>query len=373
MVTVKIGDIFASHAQTLVNTVNCVGVMGKGIALGFRERFADMYEDYIRRCKAKQVELGKPYLFKRLAAPWILNFPTKEHWRSVSRLDAIVEGLKYLKKHYKEWGITSLAVPPLGCGHGQLEWRIVGPTLYRQLRELDIPVDLYAPSGTPDEELDMSFLGKIPAYSKTSGPGAPYRVDPAWIALVAILQRLEQEPYHRPVGRIMFQKIAYFATSLGIPTGLDYHRSSYGPNASDLKRHITALVNNGLVREEKLGRMFAVRVGQTFNDAEKLYQHQIQEWSPIIEKVADLFMRMNTEQAEIAASVHFAAEEIRKSQNQVPHEKNIFEAVVQWKQKRRPPLNEKDVALTIRNLNLLSWLEATVSDDLITEEEFLNI
>jgi len=82
MVKVLIGDLFASQAQTLVNTVNCIGVMGKGIALEFKKRFPDMFEDYEQRCRKGEVELGQPYLFKRLFLPWILNFPTKSHWHS---------------------------------------------------------------------------------------------------------------------------------------------------------------------------------------------------------------------------------------------------------------------------------------------------
>jgi len=144
MVTVKIGNLFDSDAQTLVNTVNCVGVMGKGVALEFKNRFPEMHEDYVARCNAGQVRLGRPYLYRSLVPPWVLNFPTKNHWRSVSRLQDIEEGLAYLLSHYQEWDITSLAVPPLGCGHGQLEWRVVGPTLYRYLKRMDIPVELYA-------------------------------------------------------------------------------------------------------------------------------------------------------------------------------------------------------------------------------------
>ena len=133
MVKVLIGDIFRSNAQTLVNTVNTVGVMGKGIALGFRKHFPEMYEDYLRRCQKHEVRLGQPYIYRRTVPPNIINFPTKDHWRSVSRLSDIVEGLEYLKAHFKKWDVTSLAAPPLGCGEGQLEWRVVGKTLYRHL------------------------------------------------------------------------------------------------------------------------------------------------------------------------------------------------------------------------------------------------
>lgn len=124
------GNLFETNAQTWVNAVNYVGVMGKGIALEFKNRFPDMYEDYVSRCKRGEVKLGRPYLFKRLVSPWILNFPTKDHWRSAARLRDIIDGLQYLTAHYKEWEIESLAVPALGCGQGQLDWDKVGPILH---------------------------------------------------------------------------------------------------------------------------------------------------------------------------------------------------------------------------------------------------
>ena len=105
MVKILIGDIFNSRAQTLVNTVNIVGVMGKGIALEFKNRFPEMFNDYKRRCDAKDVKLGRPYLYKTIDGPWILNFPTKDHWRSVSKLSDIIEGLQYLERNYRKWEI----------------------------------------------------------------------------------------------------------------------------------------------------------------------------------------------------------------------------------------------------------------------------
>ena len=94
MITVRVGNLFDSSAQTLVNTVNCVGVMGKGIALEFKKRFPEMYRDYEERCDAGKVKLGRPYLFTDLVGPWVLNFPTKDHWRSVSKLQDIVDALE---------------------------------------------------------------------------------------------------------------------------------------------------------------------------------------------------------------------------------------------------------------------------------------
>jgi len=169
MVKILVGDLFESKCQALVNTVNTVGIMGKGVALEFKKRFPDMFEDYVKRCSEGKVKLGEPYLYKRLTPPWILNFPTKEHWRSVSNISDILRGLNYLEQHYKEWGITSIALPPLGCGHGQLEWKIVGPTLYRYIKALDIPVELYAPLGTPPEELTPEFLSREVEQAIVSG------------------------------------------------------------------------------------------------------------------------------------------------------------------------------------------------------------
>jgi O-acetyl-ADP-ribose deacetylase (regulator of RNase III)/uncharacterized protein YwgA len=372
MVKVMMGDLFESKAQTIVNTINCVGIMGKGLALEFKKRFPDMYEDYVKRCEAKQVRLGRPYLFKRLLPPWIINFPTKDHWRSVSSLQDITEGLHYLGKHYKEWGITSLAMPPLGCGHGQLDWRVVGPTLYRYLKTFDIPVELYPPFGTPHEELQAVFLDG--AHEAADAMQATHRIEPAWLALVEILRRIEEEPFHRPIGRTTFQKMAYFATELGIPTGLKYQRGSYGPHAPALKKWITVLVNNGIIREEKLGRMLAIHVGKTFTDVRQACGDQMQKWESVINKIADLFMRMNTKQAEVASTVHFAAREFKDFLEGEPTEKDVLDSVMKWKQKRIPPMDEKEVAMTVRNLNMLSWLRVKASSDLpITEEDIFHV
>jgi len=367
MVDVLIGNLLDSKAQTLVNTVNCVGIMGKGIALEFRKKFPEMFKDYEIRCKRKEVKLGEPYLYKSLIPPWILNFPTKDHWRSVSRIEDIIKGLEYLVHHYKEWVITSIAVPPLGCGHGQLEWRIVGPTLFRFLKKLDIPVELYAPYGTPHEELQPKFLAQEEkSIAKTTEKAMPKPdwIKPAWVALIEILKRIEQEPYHWPVGRTTFQKIAYVATQEGLPTGLHYQKGSYGPFAPKLKEFVTRLVNNGLIREERLGRMFAVKTGRTFDDARKAYLSDLEKWDSIIEKIADLFMRVQTSQSEVVATVLFAAAGLAKKKGSSPSESEVLDEILQWKQRHRPPIDKSVFAYTIRNLAALNWLKVESSPDL---------
>jgi O-acetyl-ADP-ribose deacetylase (regulator of RNase III)/uncharacterized protein YwgA len=368
MITVVKGDLFKSKAQTLVNTVNCVGVMGKGIALGFKKQFPEMFADYVRRCDAGEVKLGQPYLYRSLLPPWVLNFPTKDHWRSVARLSDITRGLDHLEAHYKEWGIESLAVPPLGCGEGQLDWRVVGPTLYRRLADLEIDIELYAPHEAPDTELDPDFLS---AGGYTPAGDAPVHLPAAVVALATILRMIEREPYHWPVGRTTFQKLAYFASHAGIPTGLEYQRGTYGPFADDLKRLETKLVNNGLIVESRLGRMFEVRTGPTYRDAVERYKSELEEWRPAIERVADLFLRTDTRRAEVLASAHLAATELTERSHHKgtprPTERDVVDEVVRWKLRRRPPLDADEVASAVRGLGLLGWIDVDPSEDLLPD------
>lgn len=386
MITVKAGDLFKSTAQTWVNTVNCVGIMGKGIALEFKQRFPEMFKDYAARCKRGEVRLGRPYIYrlhkqtpdmfghgsKSEGPEIILNFPTKDHWRAVSSLSDIIAGLEYFEQHYREWGIKSLAVPPLGCGHGQLEWRVVGPTLYRYFKRLSISVEIYAPHGTPEKELTPEFLsGQGNGSSGSDAKEVVSRINPAWVALADIVARIEQEPYHWPVGRTIFQKIAYFATALGLPTGLDFKRSSYGPFSSELKQLSAKLISNGVLVEEQFGQMFRVKPGRTFSDATRVFSENLKQWEAIIAQVSDLFLRLKTHDAEIAATVYFVEQELEHRKKDKPSEMEVLEEVKQWKQKRRPALDEHEIARTIRNLNILRWLNSKPSTDLPLPKDML--
>jgi O-acetyl-ADP-ribose deacetylase (regulator of RNase III)/uncharacterized protein YwgA len=370
MISVRIGDMFESQAQTLVNTVNCVGVMGKGVALEFKKRFPDMFEDYAARCRHHQVRLGEPYLYKRLLPPWVLNFPTKGDWRSVANLHEIIRGLDYLESRYREWGIESLAVPPLGCGHGQLEWRVVGPTLYRHLSRLTIPVELYAPHGTPHEELQPSFLGASAADAPPMPE--PAHIRPEWVAIVDVLYRLEQQPYHFPVGRTTFQKIAFVLTEEGLNTGLEYRQGSYGPYAPAVKPMLGRLMNNGLIEEQELGRMLEVHTGRTFPDARRAYARQLEPLEPILERTADLFHRFQTtKQAEIVSTILYSANQVARAKRSRPAEKEVMDYVLSWKQRRRPPVDAGEVAHHIRNLAALGRLDVEPSEDLPVPDDEL--
>lgn len=140
------GDIFESSVQTIVNPVNCIGYMGKGLALAFKERYPDMFAVYQKNCQTGKLRIGKPTLYCD-STPWILNFPTKNHWRDPSKLEYIEEGLQFVLANFKQLGIDSMAFPKLGAGLGTLAWDEVGPMMAKYLSQLDIDVYIYITEG----------------------------------------------------------------------------------------------------------------------------------------------------------------------------------------------------------------------------------
>jgi len=243
--------------------------------------------------------------------------------------------------------------------------------IYRYASRMDVPVELYTPYGTPPRELTVEFLSQTsPTAHHTNGRTVQSAINPAWVALVEILHRIEAQPYHWPTGRTIFQKLAYVATRQGLPTGFDYQKGSFGPFSRDLKNAETKLVNNNLLQEERCGQMFLVKTGPNFDRVRKDFQVSLVKWMPIIEKTTDLFMRVNTDQAEVIATVMFAADAIKRESRSVPTETEVLDAVLRWKQKRRPPLDEQAVASTIRNLGMLRWLDVKPDSRLpIPDEE----
>ena len=270
-----IGDLFASQAQTLVNTVNCVGVMGKGVALEFKKRFPSVFNDYAARCARKEVRLGEPYLFGSADDQRVLNFPTKGHWRSPSKLADIESGLDYFVRHYSEWGIDSIAFPPLGCGNGGLEWAEVGPLIYGKLHRLPITIEVYAPYGTPKHELTEEFLS-APTQMTLEGKGRKHeKLNPEWVTLVEVLRELGQQPYANPVGRTIFQKICYVLTEMGVRTEFQFGKGSYGPFADEVKQALHEFANRNWVQEEQLGQMMALRVEPQYEQDRHKFTEEI--------------------------------------------------------------------------------------------------
>ena len=360
-VRVREGDLLKSNMHALVNTVNTVGIMGKGVALAFKKRYPAMYLDYVRRCDMHEVKLGEPYPYEA-DDHLIINFPTKQHWRSVSRLSDIVAGLEYLERHYKEWNVRSLAVPPLGCGNGQLEWRVVGPVLLRHLPRLDIPVELYAPHGS--SLLDETQLDLLDHDDKQSE--SQWQLAPWLVAVAEIVHRLESQRYHWPVGRVMLQKIVYFAAAAGLPTQLQFTAASFGPFAPDLKAAVGRMQNNGLIIERPQGRMLEVLSGPALDDARTSYKDQLAQWGDLIDRIVDLAARFDTRGAEIAATVHYAADDLHDRLGRAPTIAEVISAVEEWKSRRQPKVTRDDILRAIVNLGTRGWL--SVEPDSATEQ-----
>ena len=129
--------VFNVSAQTIVNTINCVGVMGAGLALECKLRYPQMYQNYVKQCRRKEVKVGHLYFCTRETEPYILNFPTKNHWKYPSRLEWIEKGLIYFLENYQQWGIQSVAFPKLGCDLGGLEWQIVEQIMQKYLLQAE--------------------------------------------------------------------------------------------------------------------------------------------------------------------------------------------------------------------------------------------
>ncbi len=361
-----IGDMFGSDAQTLVNTVNCVGVMGKGVALEFKKRYPAMFEDYARRCERKLVKLGEPYLYKDRDVS-ILNFPTKDHWRSASRIADIEKGLTHLAEHFEHWGITSLSMPPLGCGNGGLEWSEVGPLIYRKLHHLPIDIEVYAPYGTPSAQLKTEFLA-APAQLSLEGRGRRIeKMTPGWVALIEVLKELEDQPYAPPVGRTIFQKICYVVTELGVPTGFEFGKGSYGPFSADVKPALHDFANRNWVLEKPLGRMVALHVGEQFDEDRRKFAVEIEKYRKSIDKTVDLFSRIkDTEQAEEVLTVLYASRQVKKGdRNADVEEQQIYDYILDWKKAWRSAEKQEAVAEAVRNLALLGWIRVRPSRTLL--------
>ena len=145
MIEICHGDMFESGAEALVNPVNCVGVMGGGLAKVFKNRYPDAYEAYKMACDMELVEPGAMFHFQRTDGLHLIHFPTKLHWQNDSELDYIVEGMESLVTTIRQLGIQSIAIPALGCGLGNLEWSEVEPVIRDYLEDEDVHVYLYPP------------------------------------------------------------------------------------------------------------------------------------------------------------------------------------------------------------------------------------
>ncbi len=362
-----IGNIFDSRCECLVNTVNCVGVMGKGVALEFKKRYPGNYKDYVSRCAKKELRPGQPY-FYRDNGRLILNFPTKDHWRMPSKLRDVEEGLDWFLAHYREYGVESVAFPPLGCGNGGLSWEEVGPLMYRKLKGLPIEVEAYAPYGTPLSELREGFLARSDAPKRSVGE-TPSRIRPSWYLILEAIAELNRRPYALNVGRVIYQKICYIMTAQGLDTGFTFKKGSYGPFSIEAKEALRSLSNANLLSERPFGDMIRVEVSGDFRfDEGKFTQKEID----ILRRTVDLFSRVHSSaQAEMVATVVYAFNALA-GKGEAPDDQNVFDYVANWK-KGWESERRKELLSTIYYLEGAGFISISVPEDskLIKEIDFI--
>lgn len=224
------GNLLDADVEALVNTVNTVGVMGKGIALQFRRRFPDMFRAYERAAKRHEVHLGRMHVWETgaMTGPrYIINFPTKGHWRARSRPADIEAGLTDLARVVREKSISSIAVPPLGCGSGGLAWEQVRPLIATAFEELpDVDVWIFPPQGAPDAA-DMTTRTQRPTMTVPKA------------AFITTIRRYGEIALD--VSLIEVQKLMYFLQSAGEDMRLNYTKGHYGPYSDNLRKALSSM------------------------------------------------------------------------------------------------------------------------------------
>ena len=240
MIEITKGNLLKARAEALVNTVNTVGIMGKGIALQFRQAFPEMFRAYEKSCLAKDVRLGEVQVFDLgglVGGPrWIINFPTKGHWKERSRDTDIEAGLEHLIATVRKLGIRSIALPPLGCGNGGLDWTDVLPRIKEAFNDLpDVQVLVFPPSGAPD-------AATMP--NRTARP----KMTIGQATLVSLMDRYLRGMLDPFVSLLEVHKLMYFLKVLGEPLQrLKFTQGTYGPYAPAL-RHSLIQMENHLTR-----------------------------------------------------------------------------------------------------------------------------
>ena len=237
MIEFKTGDILTEDAEALVNTVNCVGSMGRGIALQFKNSFPDNFKSYVAACKRKDVQPGRMFVFEtgQLAYPrYIINFPTKRHWRGKSRMEDIDAGLVALAEEIRSYNIQSIAIPPLGSGLGGLDWFDVRPRVENMLDQFsDLMAVVFEPS---DSLADTRANRSSEVPTMTAGRAA----------LVGLMGRYIQGLLDPFITLLEVHKLMYFMQVAGEPLRLNYKEGLYGPYAENL-RHVLNAIEGHLV------------------------------------------------------------------------------------------------------------------------------
>lgn len=346
MIGLTRGNIIEADAEVLVNTVNCEGFMGKGIALQFKKAFPENFKAYERACRAEEVQPGRMFVFSTgsmMNPKYIINFPTKRKWRESSRMEDIESGLAALVKEIRRLKVSSVAVPPLGCGHGGLDWRKVRPLIERAFTALpDVRVALFEPVGAPDAKA-------MPV--RTQRP----RLTLARALFIRLMQQYAEMAYRLTLLEI--QKLAYFLQESGQPLRLNYVGHLYGPYAHNLNKVLETLEGHfirGYGDSQKPDVEIKLLSGATDEVERFLAKHK--EVAPRLQRVADLIDGFETPYGmELLSSVHWVA---CHDASPISDADQAIQALHGWNERKRMMFKPEHVRVAWNRLQDQGWVSA---------------
>lgn len=350
MIELANGNLLAAPAEALVNTVNTAGVMGRGIALQFKQAYPGMFRAYEAACRAGEVTIGKMHLFDRgglAGGPrWIINFPTKRHWRGGSRIADVEAGLADLIATVQRLGIRSIAIPPLGCGNGGLDWRDVRPRIEAAFASLpDVRVLLYPPARAPEAEA-------MP--NRTERP----KMTMGRAALILLMDRYLKGLLDPFVSLLEIHKLMYFLQEAGQPLQLNYEAKPFGPYAPNLRqvlirleRHYTQGYGDGKDKPSTPIHLLpgAVEEAAEFlrNDRDALTR--MDRVASLIEGFEDPFG------LELLSTVHWVT---RGNQHARENPEIAVNAVQEWSPRKKQHLKREHLLRAWQRLKEQGWIPA---------------
>ncbi|WP_089604391.1 type II toxin-antitoxin system antitoxin DNA ADP-ribosyl glycohydrolase DarG [Acinetobacter piscicola] len=295
------GDILKADVEVIVNTVNCVGVMGRGIALQFKKAWPENFKQYALACKRNEVIPGKMFIFETLGLTnpkFIINFPTKRHWKGASRLEDIEAGLESLVTEIKSKKIGSIAIPPLGAGLGGLDWDVVKKKIVKHLDGLpDVDILVYEPLNL-DANIEKVINREVP------------KMTPGRAILIELIQRYLKGLLDPFVSLLEVQKLLYFLQEVGEPLRLNYKKAHYGPYANNL-RHVLNVMEGHYIHGYEDGgddpSKTLILVPGAIEEAQKFlknYPETLKRFEKVIDIVDGFESRYGLE---LLASVHWIA------------------------------------------------------------------
>ena len=346
MIEVATGNLLKADVEALVNTVNCVGFMGKGIALQFKQAFPENNTAYVRACEHGEIEPGRMFIFETLlmiGPKYIINFPTKRHWRGKSRIEEIETGLKALVEDVRRLGIKSIAVPPLGCGLGGLNWQEVRPLIQQAFAELpDVHVLLFEPKAAPAAK-EMPVGTKRPNMTH------------ARALFIKLMEQYSTLAYRLTLLEV--QKLAYLLQESGEPLRLRYEAGIYGPYAENLNKVLQTIEGHftrGYGDSPKPDREIELLPGAV--EAANAVLDAQSESSRRLQKVGELIEGFETPYGmELLSSVHWVA---CHGDQPGKHEASAIVAVQGWNERKRKMFQPAHVAIAWRRLVETGWLPA---------------